>query len=238
MLLFFGLIAEFGILYFISRTLIQKLYAFFTLLFHSHNVATSLTILLMFPGTVVHELSHMFVAEILGVRTGKLTLVPEGVRPSGFSRSDPITAGSVMISHTDPLRRNLIGLAPILVGLIILTALSSLIDLNNLSNLSNWFNWFIFYLLFSISNSMFSSKEDLKEFLPFAVVTSLIVISTYFIGVRIMLTGNALDLATKLLDTLVKSLEIVLAVNIGLLLIMQILIELTSKITGKRIVKN
>ena len=84
------LFAELTALYFLSRWLTKKLYFFFLLVFKVRSVAISGVTLLLFPGTVIHELSHLFTAEILGVPTGKLNLVPEGVRPSSFSRSDPI----------------------------------------------------------------------------------------------------------------------------------------------------
>jgi hypothetical protein len=45
------------------------------------------------------------------VHTGGLTLVPEGIEKTN------VRTGSVMIAQTDPLRRAIIGVAPVFVGL-------------------------------------------------------------------------------------------------------------------------
>lgn len=214
------LLAELGVLFWLSRILIQKIYTFFFKIFHSSKVALSLTLVLMFPGTVIHELSHLFTAEILGVPTGKLKLAPEALEDIN---KNGVTAGSVAIARTDPLRRNLIGLAPIFTGIIALATISYFINWSNLpAGRQGWLNWVIFYLMFSVSNSMFSSKEDLKEFLPFAILITLIFGAAYFAGINLVLTGPALDFSLKILNTLVGSLGLVLGINITLLLILSI----------------
>ena len=144
MLLF--LIIELTFLYLLSRRVIGTLYRLLQMLTRSRPMAIWIVSIIFFPGTVVHELAHLFTAEILGVRTGKLTLVPESLE------GNEINAGAVMIAATDPFRRTLIGLAPVYVGIIVLVATSSLTVLPILT----------FYIMFAVSNSMFSSEEDMK----------------------------------------------------------------------------
>src|SRR3989337_2674203 len=93
------LAAELIALYVLSQSLTQAVFELTVLVFRARSVGITIVTLLTFPGTVVHELSHLFTAEVLGVRTGKLTLVPENIR------EEEVKAGSVMIADTDPFRR-------------------------------------------------------------------------------------------------------------------------------------
>lgn len=194
-------------LYIVSRAVSKSLFVLFLLLFRSRSVAISLLLALTFPGTVIHELAHLFTAEILRVPTGKLTLVPESIRDAH------IKSGSVAIAETDPFRRYAIGLAPLFWGMIVLTATAYFLPTVS----SPYLLFLIAYLLFSVSNSMFSSPEDLKGFIPFALVVGIFVAAGYYLGLRFELTGPALDAATRTLTTLTDSLTIVLLVNVGLL---------------------
>ena len=212
------LLIELIVLYFLSRSLTKSLFALFYILFRTRSVAVSLLLLLTFPGTVIHELAHLFTAEILRVPTGKLTLVPETIRaPSARSGQEHIKSGSVAIAQTDPFRRYAIGLAPIFWGMIVLTAIAYI--MSNLSNWSNLTNLIFAYLLFAVSNSMFSSPEDLKGFSPVGAAVGLFVAAGYILGLRFALTGQTLEIATRTLNTLTDSLTIVLLVNIGLLVV-------------------
>lgn len=207
------LIGELIILYAVSSRLTQALYDLVVRLTRSRTIGITTLTLVLFPGTVIHELAHLFTAEVLGVHTGKLTLIPEGLD------TDEIKTGSVMIGHSGPLRRYLIGLAPMIVGLVALTALAYFIDW------AQWFTWLnllLVYLLLAVSNAMFSSSEDLKGFVPFALTIIIMVGAAYFAGVRIGLTGTALDVVTRILDGLTKSLGVVLAINLAGLILLRI----------------
>lgn len=221
-------------LYFLSRSLTKSLFTLFYILFRTRSVAVSLLLLLTFPGTVIHELAHLFTAEILRVPTGKLTLVPENIREARIKSGPPATpererwrAGSVAIAETDPFRRYAIGLAPIFWGMIVLTALSYFLPefitsvfssgIPIFQNMDFYWLLLIGYCLFAVSNSMFSSPEDLKGFIPFAIVVGAFVAAGYIAGLRFELTGQTLEIAMRTLGTLTNSLTIVLLVNIGLL---------------------
>ncbi len=239
------LLVELVILYFITRRLTQRLYELFLLVFRIRSIAIMLITLLHFPGTVLHELSHLFTAEILGVRTGKLELAPESIREDPGSRETSIKAGSVVVAQSDPFRAYAIGLAPVLTGIVALTAISYFLpDLATrvmhptgpfFSNPALYFLAGSGYLIYAISTSMFSSSQDLKGFIPFALVVGLFILAGYVAGVRIGLTGQSLDLANRLLYTLVQSVGLVLALNAILLLLAYVLIAVIGKITNTRI---
>src|SRR3989344_7444956 len=105
------ILIELLLLYVLSRRLTQNLFVAVFLLTKSRPVAVSFLSILFFPGAVIHELAHLFTAEILGVRTSGLTLVPEGIEQK------EVRTGSVSISQSDPIRRAVIGIAPVFVGL-------------------------------------------------------------------------------------------------------------------------
>lgn len=230
------LIFELILLFFLSKRLTQNLFLFLYRLTRSRSFAVSIITLLLFPGTVVHELSHLFTAEILGVRTGKLILAPEAIR------GEKIQAGSVAIAQTGPFRRALIGLAPVIAGLGVLTAISTWlpgliqnvqIDTENgvlFSQKSLYFLLFAFYCLFAVSNSMFSSNEDLKGFLPLATVIALVAAAAWYAGLRFSLAGPALSGLNQIFSLLIQSLSWVLAVNLVFLLTAKALIALAKTV--------
>lgn len=237
MLLLAFLLAELILLFFFSRWLIQATYDLFILILGARSVAISLITALNFPGTVVHELSHLFTAEILGVHTGKLTLVPDTIQ------GEEVKAGSVMIAQSDPFRRYLIGLAPVFVGLAAITTLSyflpGLFRDVFATRVPVWTNVLLligdFYLLTAISDSMFSSAEDLKGFIPFIITLGIMAGAAYIAGFRVGITGPALAIATTILDALVKSLGAVLALNVLVLLLVKLLTILTERLTRRKV---
>lgn len=221
MTLLFFLFFECVLIYVISRSLIKSLFTVLMLCFRNRPIAVSLLLILLFPGTVIHELSHLFTAEILRVPTGKLTLVPESIR------ENDIRSGSVAIGRSDPFRRYAIGLAPLFWGITVLMALSYFLPeiimsvftsgMPLLQNMNFYWLLIIGYSLFAVSNTMFSSPADLKGFLPFALVVAGFVVAGYLLGLRLNLTGQVLAVAVRSLETLTQSLGIVLAVNFVLL---------------------
>jgi hypothetical protein len=244
------LLTELIALYFLSRVLTQGLYNLFLLLFCKRPIAVSMLLVLQFPGTVLHELSHLFTAEILGVRTGKLRLEPETIRhndPSTRS-GQTIQSGSVSISSTDPVRRAIIGLAPLFWGLTALVLISYVLPSyipvwSQLFNTEYWSNpstylFLVFcYLLFAISNTMFPSPADLKGFTPLVITIAIIVGILWFVGIRFAITGGALDIATQILITLTKSLGVVLGLNLILFFTAHVLQLLVSRVLKVKILK-
>jgi len=68
---------------------------------------------LFFPGTVIHELAHLLAAGLLFVKTGSMEIIPKVM-------DDEIRLGSVQVAKTDPFRRTIIGVAPVLLGMAII----------------------------------------------------------------------------------------------------------------------
>ena len=223
---FLVLILELLALYILSRHVTQSVYTLLLLVFRTRTIAVPILLVLEFPGTVVHELSHLFTAGILGVRTGKLQLEPESIR------EEQIKAGSVAVAESDPFRKYIIGLAPLVWGLVILSALAYFIPrVENTYVLVG-----VAYLMFAVSNTMFSSRADLSGFAPFALVLCLFIAGLYFLGIRVAITGPVLSGALQIATTLTKSLGIVIAINISILVITWLITVGIMKLLRVRIV--
>jgi hypothetical protein len=130
--------------------------------------AVRLLFLLLLPGVILHEASHWVVANLIGVRTGKVSV---GL---GRARGKQFSLGSVNVERTDALRESLIGLAPFVVGLgaILLIAgygfdlwpesglsLNQMLD-RVLSTSNDPLTWFDLYLVFAVSTAMIPSESD------------------------------------------------------------------------------
>lgn len=189
---------------------------------HNRTAAVIILIIITFPGTVIHELAHLFTAEILGVKTGKLSLVPESIR------EEQINTGSVQVAETDPVRRSIIGIAPVGAGIVIMTALSyflpgqfEMLQINLSAGIIHYSQFiilgFLIYALFAVSNTMFASEVDMKGVWPVAIILGLIFTALYLSGFRLFLTGNALLVAEKIISSLVMSTGMVLILNLLIL---------------------
>src|SRR5258708_24287652 len=123
-------------LYLLMMTLLQKLY---------RKLGTWFFGILVLPGTFFHEISHFLTALFLLVPVGNIELMPQ-------RQGDSVKMGSVPIGKTDPIRRTLIGIAPVIFGLGVLFVTTPL-------TIPIWVHGFI---AFEVGNTMFSSKKDLE----------------------------------------------------------------------------
>lgn len=130
------------------------------------------------PGTIIHELSHWLVAEILQVRTGAITIFPD-LEDAGDGHTQRL--GSVATARSDPFRGFLIGLAPFLTGLAILAVLGRLLAMG--WGIYLWWQLaLIIYGIMVIGNSMMISESDRRTW-PFIIIFLtfiLVVLSLYY----------------------------------------------------------
>jgi hypothetical protein len=157
--------------------------AFINLLFQvvGPKYAKTAYFLLFFPGVLLHEFSHLMVATILFVPTGEINLFPEEKR-----------IGSIKIAKTDPVRESVIGIAPMIIGTLVILAIflfplnsaSQTIDLPGLLALMQKpRNWIWLYLIFTVNNTMFASESDRRSWLGLVILVGLVVTSLYLFGV-------------------------------------------------------
>jgi hypothetical protein len=126
-------------------------------------------ILLVLPGVLLHEMSHLLTAWLLRVRVRRFRIGP---RRKG--QGQQFTLGSVDIARTDPIRASLIGLAPLVAGCAAILLISERVfhieTLPVLGNQESWGHlnaiyrtpdfWLWTYLILSIGNAMLPSAAD------------------------------------------------------------------------------
>ena len=100
-------------LYFLQRWIHRHLHGVALLLTGNKQWAIILYAIVLFPGVLLHELSHWITARLLGVKTGKFSVLPR-----------TIAGGSVQLGYVEyyktskvgPFRESLIGSAPLITG--------------------------------------------------------------------------------------------------------------------------
>lgn len=155
---------EFIFLFFLSRLLTRKL----------SFLPMTLISLLLLPGVVIHEMAHYLFAIFLLVPVGDMEFMPQ-------KREGELKLGSVAIGQTDPVRRFLIGIAPIVVGVAVIFALFNFLKVGDASLIVKFF---LFYVLFTIGNTMFSSKKDMEGAVALLILILILSMTAFFLGVR------------------------------------------------------
>ncbi|MBI2613952.1 MAG: hypothetical protein HYW62_04210 [Candidatus Levybacteria bacterium] len=174
-MVYFGLlISEIAILFLLSRKMSKTLSKFISINFLSF---------LFLPGVIIHELSHLLIAAILFVPVGNMEFTPK-------KSDNGVKLGSVEIAKTDPIRRSIIGFAPVFVGFMIVVGIVYLFTANVLFFKDKEIYIFaiavlgLIYLLFAISNTMFSSSRDMEGTIEILITLLIIFVAVYILGFR------------------------------------------------------
>ena len=86
----------------------------------SQSSATLAIFLLFLPGVFIHETAHWAMARLLGLKTGKFRVWPK-------RQGKYIGLGSVSVESRDPIRDSLVGVAPLIVGTVLVTVIGRMI---------------------------------------------------------------------------------------------------------------
>jgi hypothetical protein len=148
-----------------------------SMLIGTNRLALWLYALFMFPGTLLHELSHAGAALALLVDVHSFSVAP----------TDDVL-GMVRIEKPDVVRSTIIGLAPLFVGTSIVLIVSALVfDLTHvydalvqgnwataantvIANLSSIWEWAAVYVVFVVSANMFPSHADIPRWLQIVLL--------------------------------------------------------------------
>ena len=185
------------ILLILQRWIHRHLHGVAHLITGNKNWAVILYAIVLFPGVLLHELSHWLTANVLGVRTGSFSVLPK------IGSDGTIQLGYVEYyksSSVGPIRESLIGSAPMISGTaaVLLIALHifdlpSLVvalqtgDVNTLIQAlivlfgtRDFLIWL--YLIFAISNAMMPSASDRRAWPAFALIMAAFAIFLYVLG--------------------------------------------------------
>ena len=121
------LVILFPPLVYLQRFLQREIQSIFLLITRQPQISMALFSILFLPGVFLHEASHFIMARLLGVKTGRFSLVPKKL---GDGR---LQLGFVETASTDFFRDALIGAAPLVAGGIFVAYLGvSRLELNTL----------------------------------------------------------------------------------------------------------
>ncbi len=236
------------LLLYLQRVMQREVQSIFLLLTRQAEIAVMLFSILFFPGVLLHETSHFLMAHLLGVRTGKFSILP---RRLGNGR---LQLGYVETASTDFFRDALIGAAPLIAGGIFvgyaglsrlgLNQLWETIAQNQLASLSTVIAslmvrpdfWLWFYLTFAVSSTMMPSASDRRAWLPLLIIFVILFLV-------LLLSGAGSWVYSKLsqvIDSGLQTISIVFGITV---LIHSILIppawllrKIISRLTGYKIV--
>lgn len=166
-------LCELLLLFFLSRATSIALSKVLHSVTKSYNSTVKFLAVLYLPGTILHELAHLLMAGFLFVPVGDLEVIPK-------IDGNSVQLGSVQIAKTDPLRRMLIGVAPILFGLGAIFAIFYFFQMFFI-NPAWWQIGVLLYVVFVLANTMFSSKKDVEGMLAFGL--TIFIVAAILLGI-------------------------------------------------------
>jgi len=235
-------------LLFLQRFLQHEIQAIFLLLTHQPEMSMALFSLLFLPGVFLHEISHFIMANVLGVRTGRFSLIPRKV---GGGR---IQLGYVETAPTDFVRDALIGAAPLIAGGIFI----AYVGINSLELNKLWDSisrgsantilpviqsivavpdfWLWFYLIFTISSTMMPSSSDRRAWLPLILIITMLAGLVLLFGAGPWVSSHLGSIIRSALDTIVIIFGTTVLIHLTLLPPTLLLRKLISRISGYQVV--
>lgn len=213
--------------------------------------AVALYAIVLFPGVLLHEVSHWLMATILGVRTGSMSLIPR-LKPDG----------SVQLGYVEyykgqtlgPVRESLIGGAPLIAGTAVIlliayhifgvTTLAAAIQTGSIDTLTLALSdifatndilvWL--YLLFAISNAMLPSPSDRRAWPAFLLIMAALATTLFLLGLDDEIIEGLAGPGATLFGYLGTSLSMAIGINILFMLLIATLEAIISRIRGVNVI--
>lgn len=200
--------------------------------------------ILLFPGVLLHETSHYLMARILGVRTGKFSLLPE-LMPNGVVR-----LGYVETAKVDFFRDSIIGAAPLFTGGLVTAYLGmvrlgvgGLVPLAAAGDFAAFFQtirqlpllpdfWLWFYLAVAVSTTMLPSPSDRTSWASLGILLGALIVVALIAGAGPWLAANILPYLNLGMRSVSVVFLISLVVHLILLLPIWLLRVTISRATG------
>ena len=172
----FLFIGEILSIYFLSRIVLQKAYGVLMKI-GNKRVIVGIISMVYVPGTIIHELSHYFVALLLNMHPQEVSIFP-------VIEENHIRLGSVLYlkNKGDFIRPILIGIAPIFgaMATLLLIVYTGLFPGKEL-----WQTILFGYLILAITANMFSSPQDLVDIIYLVPIGLIIGVLLYLFPVTI-----------------------------------------------------
>ena len=236
-----------GPLFFLVRLIHREIQINLLLLFRHPELVKVIFSLLFVPGVLLHEFSHYLMAQALGVRTGRFSLVPRSM-PDGR-----LQLGYVETAPTDIVRDSIIGFAPLILGGILVGYAGTvrlgldglwlafadrnlaeiMMALRNVYGRPDFWLWF--YLTFTVSSTMLPSASDRRAWIPLGLTAFALLSIALIVGLGDWLAQNAAPFLNNVLRAQAVVFGISILLHSGLFLPLVGLRHLLQRITGLRV---
>lgn len=186
----------------------------------ANRVALYIYWLIMLPGVILHELSHALAALILFVNV-------QGIVISPTEDEGSVILGMVRHEKAGLLRSMIIGIAPLVAGVLIVLLIGALaFDLTGIyralvsgdwptairlptASLAHWWGWGALYLIFTFSANMFPSSADLLPWMWWGLAAA-----PFLIAALAQLAAPLLPWLVMLVNSAFRGLTLILAFTI------------------------
>lgn len=233
---------------------------------HLHGVSLLLTgrpdwaiyiyAIVLFPGVLLHEVSHWLAATVLGVRTGGMSLWPRR-QPDGTLQLGYVEY--YKSRRLGPVRESLIGGAPLLAGTVAILLIGTYVfgvtdlaeavrsgDVDILARamadlMATPYILLWVYLIFAVSNAMLPSRSDRHAWPAFLLIMGTVSAILFFLG-RSMpvgesgLAGLLAEPVAFIFGYLGIAFSIAIAVDILFMLAIALLESILSRLRGMSVV--
>jgi len=203
-------------LFFVSRHSTNQLFQFLRIFIKNEKWVFAIVSFLYLPGTILHEMAHFFAAMALFLKVKDISIFPE-------FKKDYIKLGSVLYEKRDIVRSFLVGIAPFFAGIFFFYYLSIFKLFPSTYLLQNLL---FSYLIFAVSSTMFSSKQDVIDFIfiiPFVIFGAGIIYIFQIDFTFILKNKNVVKNLLQFLKEVNFYLFVSLIINLGLILTLKLI---------------
>lgn len=174
---FFVFVVEIFFIYFLSRLVLQKAYISLRRIGFGSKMIIGIISFIYLPGTIIHELSHYFMALLLNANPHEVSIFP-------VIEDKKVRLGHVIYEKKrgEFIRPILIGIAPFFGALAVLWLI---IYSRQFPGNEMWKTILFGYLILTTTANMFSSKQDLVDIGYIVPVGILIFIILYLAPISI-----------------------------------------------------
>jgi hypothetical protein len=207
---------------------------------NSTRLAAAAYDLLVLPGVVLHELSHVAAAFLLRVPVMRVRLFQ-------FRRHNDLRQGEVILGSADPLRMSIIGAAPLVLGIGMLVLLLRTVMPPSTEDERSFLNQIGImltsprtilglYLLVAIANTMFPSSTDRQAWRVVGVGLLVLGIVAFVLGIRPVIPLEWQEGFGTLTTHLMAVLRSVVIIDIFFLIPVIALETLVGRARGRRVI--
>lgn len=232
----------------LKQGLHKEVQAIFLLLTRRPDKAITLFSVAFFPGILLHEGSHYLMAHLLGVRTGKFSLIPKP------TQNQQLQLGYVETARTDWLRDSAIGMAPLLAGGVFVAYVglikmdfNRLVQAYNSQGLSGFIEslsslwtqadfWVWFYLALVVSSTMLPSESDRRAWMPLGLILIILLTVSLLVGAGPWMLENLVLLFNQMLYSVSTVFALSAGFHLVMIPILVLIHRVLSRLTGLDVV--